>query len=444
MEIEFEGKPADFEPAKAYLIRNLLWMAWSGAVSTLSGILLWIFFARLRDVDEVGRFTIVMGLYALFATVSTMGLGAYITSEVSRSVESSRDFINQATGFLALAGFGTACLMTGAGFIVSESVEVRTAIAVLSLAMIPTAMITAAESVAIAFGRTRLIAVSTTIENALRMIVPLLMLWAGFGVVSICASFLLIRLVALAVYLGPARDLGVTPLIEERGIRKLLKVMPTFAGTVILAALNWQAALILLAYFGSAAESAKFGVASRFLIPVTILMASYANVIQPAITRLSERSSGWYISKMASYPLIIAAVAAGISPFLSETVLSFLFGAQYADVGPTLNVLALSVLPFSLVMVVSRGLIATKSQHVDLLANALGVASCFVAGIWLVPQFGAKGAALSQLISFSLIALVEVSYLSQKLNGLRILKAAAMVGVVSLFVSIIYLESLAR
>jgi O-antigen/teichoic acid export membrane protein len=76
-------------------------------------------------------------------------------------------------------------------------------------------------------------------------------------------------------------------------------------------------------------------------------------------------------------------------------------------------------------MVVARGLIATNSQHIDLLANALGAVACFSAGLMLIPQYGAIGAALAQLLSFLLIALVEISYLSKKIVSFDVWRAGS-------------------
>src|SRR5687768_16775468 len=64
--------------------RNFLWMTWSAIISIANSVLVWIFMARLRDVDEVGRFTIVMGLYALFFSIVSLGLTPYLVNEMSR------------------------------------------------------------------------------------------------------------------------------------------------------------------------------------------------------------------------------------------------------------------------------------------------------------------------------------------------------------------------
>ena len=67
--------------------QNLLWMVWSGAISIANSMLIWIFLARLREPEELGRFTIVMGLYALFYSVCSLGLMPFLVSEISRRSE---------------------------------------------------------------------------------------------------------------------------------------------------------------------------------------------------------------------------------------------------------------------------------------------------------------------------------------------------------------------
>lgn len=410
-------------------------MAWSGAVSIANSLLVWIFMARMRDVEELGRFTIVMGLYALFYSVCSLGLIPYLVSEISRryahsetSAKTISGFITSASVFLLVSGILCAVLMAACGFLASESWSVRVSTLILSLAMIPTGLIAVGEATSIAFGRTRIIAFVSTLENVLRTVIPLGLIWYGFDISVICVSFVAVRILALAVYFLAGSKYLSSFDFNAADFRRLFKVSPTFAGTIILASINWQAVVILLGHFSTEVESAKYGVASRFLIPVSILMASYASVIQPVIAQYTQKSagnSGSYLSRMASYPLILATLAAILSPLLSRQILTAFFGANYADVAPTLDILALSVVPFCLVMVVARGLVATGAQHIDLLANAVGVVACFAAGLFLIPQYGAKGAALAQLFSFFLMAVLEIAYLSRKVVGFTVWRAAS-------------------
>jgi len=410
--------------------QNLLWMIWSGTISIANSVLIWIFIARMRDEEELGRFTIVLGLYALFYGVCSLGLMPFLVSETSRRNKRSEGgysqtpnsrtvagFISSASVFLLISGTICALLMAVTGFLVSRDWTIIFPTLILSLAMIPTGLICLAEASAISFGRTRLIAFATTLENVLRTIVPLGLLWFGFPIWTICLSFAAVRIVALAVYLCAARKTLRFFCFDKADFFNLIRVSPTFAGIIILSSLNMQAAVILLARMSTVTESAKYGVASRFLIPVTILMASYAGVIQPILTQLTQKSiaeAGRYLFKMASYPLILASLAAVLSPFLSKNILAAFFGDTYKSVAPTLDVLALSLIPFCLVIVVARGLVATGSQRIDLIANALGVVFCFSTGSILIPRYGAIGAAIAQLCSFLAMALIGTVYLSRK------------------------------
>lgn len=317
--------------------------------------------------------------------------------------------------------------MTVSGFIVSESWAVRASALVLSFSMIPTGLIVASEATAISYGRARLVAVVSSVENLVRTAVPIGLIWAGYDIVIICASFTAIRFVALVVYAAAASPNLNQFAFSSAEFRRIFSVFPTFAGTIVFASINWQAGLFLLGYLSTESESAKYGTASRFLIPVSILMASYASVIQPAIAKhlnQPDADPGKYLSKILRVPLIAAIFAALCAPFLSGPVLAALFGNTYESAAATLDILALSVIPFCLVMIIARGLVAMNAQRVDLTANILGVVVCLCGGVILIPRYGAAGAAMSQLLSFLAMAIVETAYISRKLTGFRIWRAA--------------------
>jgi len=408
--------------------RNFLWMAWSGVVSIANSVLVWVVLARMRDIEEVGHFTIVMGLYALFFSAVSLGLMPFLINEISRRASASvNKFVSSAGVFLTLSGIVSAVLMTGTGILVSGSSEVRIATAILSLAMLPSGIIALAEATAIAYGRARIVAAVSTVENTLRTIIPLALILNDHGIIAICISFAAVRFVALAAYLLVGwQQLARFAFVSSEFIR-IAKVTPTFAGTVVFASVNWQAPVILLGYLSTDAELAEFGAASRFLIPVAILMASYANAVQPSIVQAigsAPETARSYIGKVLSYPVAVAVAAAIGSLLFSRPILSAMFGAGYEPAAPILNILALGTIPFCIVMIAARALVAVRSERIDLYANVLGVASCFCAGILLIPEYGARGAALAQLISFALMALIETVCLARRIGGSSLWRVA--------------------
>lgn len=415
---------------RSKIIQNVLWMAWSGAVSIANSVAVWVFMARWREPEEMGRFTVVMSLYMLFFTICSLGLSPFIVNEISRRLgennkTEAEKFISTSTISLFVWGIICAVLMTIAGFIFSPSNEVRISTLVLSFAMIPTGAITCSEAVSISFGKARLIAIVNTLENLLRTIIPIALVFYGYSLPIICASFVFVRFVSITVYFLANLKISNLKVFDREVFRKLLKAAPTFAGITILASLNWQIVTMLLGRFSTEVESAKYGVASRFFIPVMILMAGYAGVIQPLLANKENDKLGAFLSKVIKNLLLLATLASLLAPFFSEFVLRILFGENYAASASSLNILALTVVPFCAVMIIGRGLVATNSQHIDLIANAVGVAVCALVGMILIPKYGAVGAATTQFLSLLSMALVEIGYFSHKVLNFKVWHTAA-------------------
>ena len=71
-------------------------------------------------------------------------------------------------------------------------------------------------------------------------------------------------------------------------------------------------------------------------------------------------------------------------------------------------------------MIVSRGLIATNNQRIDLLGNASAVAVNLLLNVLLIPRYGAMGAAAAQLVSMLCLLTVEAGYSMRRLYSLAV------------------------
>lgn len=405
------------------IFRNTLWMAWSGTINIANSVVLWMALARWRTPAEVGQFATVMSLYTIFITVCGLGLTPYLASELANRADRRR-FLSSATLLiLSMSAVCTFAMMLAGQFTI-QSADALTATLILSLAIIPTGVITLGEAVFTAFGQARVIALATTTENLLRTIIPLVLLYRGHSLPVICASFVLVRVAACAVYGGVAwRRFGMPALPQQNLMREIAKVAPTFAGVTILASLHWQLGTVLVARLGGETAAADFAVASRFLVPAMILLWSYVSVIQPAATRLAQQSLPQLGAFLASCLRLVLALALPLAVgglTLGMNLLVLLFGADYASASLALGFLAASVVPFSIVMIASRGLIATHRQHVDLLANLIAVIVNLLANLLLIPRFGAAGAAAAQFLSLTAMAVVEVQWGTRPLFPLRV------------------------
>ncbi|MFN0141661.1 MAG: glycosyltransferase, partial [Pyrinomonadaceae bacterium] len=93
---------------------------------------------------------------------------------------------------------------------------------------------------------------------------------------------------------------------------------------------------------------------------------------------------------------------------------------RYADSAAALDIFALCLIPFCLIMIVARGLFALNLQRYDLIANVFGVAVFLGTAIILIPEFGAVGAATAQLLALIFMAFLEVIFIARALSGFSI------------------------
>ncbi len=425
----FESNPdSALQTPPSRLLRNAAWMAWSGTISIANSVVLWAMYARWRATAELGQFTMVMGLYMIFVTISTLGLGPYLSSEIARrrqhgASEAATEFIASASLLLCAWSCVSAAAMCVAGFAFSSSPEVQMACAILSLAMLPTGLIGVAEPVCTALGRAQIIALAMTVENVLRTIVPLILLSLGCSLSLICVSFVGVRLAACLIYAIAARHhLTEVRRASRATLREIAAQTPTFAAVTILASLHFQAASVLIGSLSNETEAAQFGAASRFLIPAAVLLGSYVGVVQPAASRLaavSTQSLGDFLARTLRLVIALTLPCAVGLVLLAPDVLTLLFSARLASAAPALSLLALSIVPFGTVMIVSRGLIATNHQRIDLLGNAIAVAVNLTLNVLLIPRYGATGAAATQLISMLCLLAVEAGYSMRRLYSLE-------------------------
>jgi len=419
---------------------NFLFMVWSGAIGIANSLVVWIAFTRTKDISEVGNFAVMMGLYALFYGIVGLGLQPYLINEIRNranqddGIAKVTTFVSSAVVFLGISGVAAACLMTATGYLLADSTEAFVAIAILSISMLPSGVDAAAESVAIAYERTRIVAVIATIENLLRTAVPMALILGGYGLIPIAIAFAAIRFTAVIAYAITARGHLANFDLHRAEISTLVRTAPTFAGTILLANLNWQLPMIVLGFISVASEQAILGTAARFLIPVSILMGSFANAVHPTIVdqvKLGAGESLRCLSRLVALPLAFAVIAVGCSVLFGDSVLATLFGEQYRAASQTLTILAMCAMPFCVVMIAARALVATSNQRIDLIANAVGVVICATAAVALTPEFGAVGVAVSQLLAFSIMAAIETIFLL-RVFAPRFARTSSAVGILAL------------
>lgn len=413
------------------ILKNTGFMMWSGAMSMINSLLVWAIVARYMGPTAFGQFTLIMAIYLVFFNVCSLGLGPLIVREVAaRRVDQGR-FLSSMALVLSVGGLICGGIMVGVGWMVSQDALVIQSLMVLGLALFATALIVGCESWLMANERASMIAAVNTGENLLKALVPWLLVHLGFGLLAISTTLALLRVGALIVYLIDLRRRMISLASPSRRcMHEILRQTPAFLFINLLAGLHWQMGTLLLDRHHDATEVAMYGVASRLLVPWTLICVSYATSINPTMCRLASQSltelGRFGRSSMSNLLALLLPLAAG-THLMSEQVIGLLFGSSFESAAAPVRVLIWSLIPLGMVTVLARSLMATNRQHIDAWGNALAVVVNVALNLVLIPRFGATGVAMAQLISITLLCLLEFAYVSATLYQVSLIRLSGRV-----------------
>lgn len=147
-----------------------------------------------------------------------------------------------------------------------------------------------------------------------------------------------------------------------------------------------------------------------YFIPMSIAASAF-----PAIVEVRKRDEALYYRRLQRlYDLMVALSLAVALPvtFLSDWMVTFLFGSAYRAAGPVLAIHIWAGVFVFLGVAGSKWYIVENLQKISLLNTSLGAAANIVLNYIFIPRWGVAGAAWATVISYAIVA-----YLCDSLNA---------------------------
>ncbi|MDQ6946803.1 MAG: oligosaccharide flippase family protein [Actinomycetota bacterium] len=410
------------------------------AVSRLFGLLFVVVATRQLRPEEFGRYSTVAALVLFGCFMGDFGTGSAITRLVSRSPYAADDLLSSTMlGSLAL---GFACYAAVLGFaLVSYSSTSLGDAAIGGLAIPPASMLS---SVMGALDGRGLIARRASI-SALQTLtlaagaVPLLL---GTGVRGALVLMAIAPLLCLILAGITARRAGVwsSQLRLDTGrTLDLLRAAAPYAATAGLAALTMRFDVVLLSLVGSAPDTARYDLALRLLESGTYLSTA---LTAPLLFLLSRRLGAGdrdgarraYGEAIRLLYLLGLPLSLGLM-LLSRPIVSIALGSAFAGAARPFAIMGAAQWLTWLAFVQSALIMAGDSMRRAVLVGASIAGVTAVLDVLLVPAFGATGAAVAMVISWTFSALVlgrfnaRTTGISTTLPSARVLIPTASMGV---------------
>lgn len=390
------------------LYKNFALLTASNLLTPLFTMALVLAISRLKGVEILGKYSLMMTVFVVGQSCVSLGLPVIITREIAKHPDDAgRYFVSTCAVTFAIVGLALGAALVALRW--TAEPDLRTALSLVLLALLPSVLTLHAEAVLLAFERARdLVAISFT-ETAARALVGTVLVFLGGGIVALALSLLALRLLAAGAFLVMLRQRrvvfagGLDPALCAR----LARDIPVLGSIPIVNALYARADVFLLTWLGTWTDVGLYSAALRLVDIARTIAPAYSRALYPVLARLRVESTTEFAAlarrSIRDIVLLVLPIVLVLSGFAQPLIVT-LYGEQLAGAAGVLRILAWSLVATTLATTLAQVLFAAKLQAIDLRVNVIATAFIAVAGTLLVPRWGAPGAALAVLLSSGLYA----------------------------------------
>lgn len=406
--------------SKKSLLKNTVALSIPSAVNPFVSLILVYVISRRLGVEGMGQYSVLSSYLNIFTTIASLGLGGLIVREVARRP----DDIQALTANSLLFGFVSSILAMiimdfGVTFLHYDN-ELQLAFVVGSVSLIPASCSRFLESTFRAVERSEFIAIGQFLENIAKVGLCVAVVLTGYGIVAISAITVLTKFFALGLLLFfYFKVAGVFSFRLRKDVwTMLLKESPTFMGIAVFSTIHLNVDTILISKLASVSSVGIYGAASRINQMCVILPMAFSMAILPTLSR----HFGYGIENLREktelsirYVLIVCLPTVAAMILLAEEIIFLIYGEKFTQSVFILQLIAPSLIPYSLVLILAQTLIAANYQSLDLKINMVAALMITVLGYILIKPLAELGAVIANIITIVVFLILQLVFISRNL-----------------------------
>ncbi|MCC6765497.1 MAG: flippase [Deltaproteobacteria bacterium] len=378
--------------------------------------------SRILGTDGLGQYTLALTYLYFFVTVAPLGLYSIITRDGVQHADRLEEILNHSVTLGTIASLALTPAMAGLGPALGYDRDTAIAIAIASLALLPSTRGMLYDGAFVARERMDYLACVALAENAVKVGLAAPALLLGYGLETVIVLAVAGRVVANVIATALLRSIGIRVRMGRKTelLKGLLGSAPTFVAIAIFATLYWRIDVFMLSKMGTVEDVGRYGAAWRILELALVVPHSFCLSLYPQLAA-AVRSNRAELARLGR--LAMRFLAAGSLPLaawttvVSDDVMGTLYGTAFRSAGPTLTVLVWTLVPYGWVRYHAYVLVAAELQRIDLAMNVTLTAINVALNLYLIPAYGPWGAGLATLVSMLAYAVAQVAYLRRRAPG---------------------------
>ncbi len=380
------------------LVKNSLWLFTAEALSKLIALATQAVAARYLGEGGYGVFSFAFAVAGAFIVFIDVGLGVYITRELTRRPERLRDLLGTVfalKGWLALVTMGALAAFM---LLVPLAADVRMVVGAVALALILNGYTDATLAALRALEKMAQVAAFMVMQRLVFFILALGVLALGYGTVAFALAFLASSVTALLLSRRPLVALaGRVPLVWDKAATgKIFRAALPVCGVFLFTYVYFRIDAVLVFFLRGESETGWYAAAFKLVETLGLLVASVRAAIFPLLARTFGEGGGRHQRLWGeagrSLTLISLPLAMGVF-ILSPGLVALLFGAGYAPTGAALSLMVLAFPLLCLNDLAAHLLVSQDKARPVLGAAAFAALFNGAANFLVIPRFGILGAA---------------------------------------------------
>ena len=381
----------------------------------LLGFIGMIFLMRFLPVSDYGKYTYIIEFISIFAFFSDGGFTQHIIKESSQNPQSVEKIYAKAQSAQLLISGLMFALIVGISY-PTNSIQDFYFLSIFGLSVVISSYFAPMLAILIASGRKDLIFFKDVVLSVARLLFILLGIYlkAPFDYFIYLGFISCIVLFLLFLYTRYQENYKYITNYELNIPESLSFIRHGFLFTVLMAAnvIYNKIDIIMLEKMIGSTEVGYYSGATKFIYPFMFISGAFMTAIFPKLAKHSEEKAKFkVIQNLALYYLGGIGIILSTSLYLGADLIFQLFFVDKYDASiPVFKILVWYLAIVFIYGTISNSLVAKNRVKFLVYLNLIMIILNVVLNFLLIPDYGAKGAALATIICEILILLSAIIY----------------------------------
>jgi len=385
---------------------------------SFSSMIITVFMARKLGPDQLGLFSVAMGLCNIFQLISILGYDSIVVREIAKDQNKGGLLIQNGVVLGIISSAVGAFLMGFVGRSLNYSPIIIKSVYLSSIVLFPCFLNLLAENIFIGLKKARYAFYNAIVREMTWLLLSVCWLSMGKDYNAVIEAFIVSRImgVILLAFFLRREQIHWWKGFHWHGFKETINLIPTFFFINLSSNLLLEIDIIILSKMVPVADVGFYSVAKKILRGGFMLIFSMISALFPSIVENIHQSRShilFYFKKLTLRMFIINFSIATVVCILAHTIIILFMGHAFIPSVRFIHVLIWKIVPLAFVFLWSRFLLAANQQNKELLALMTGLPLFLITSVLFVRMWGAVGMAYADVLTISLLALIHLYFVNR-------------------------------